>query len=229
MAWRSRREAAPKPKKTWGREFLESLGLAFLVYLIVANYAVAAYEIPSGSMLPTLQIGDHLLVNRCSYDLNLVPASLRVGLMDLTLPGGARPLVRLADPARGEIVVFQMAELGPEPLIKRVIGLPGETVQVRGGRVYINGQALADPWGRRAAQAGPGCAGDEFGPVTVPAGSYLVMGDNRCNSYDSRLWRAGQGGFVPRERILGQAKVIYWPGAAGEAASRMQRLGRLEP
>lgn len=229
MAWLLGRKAKPERPKTWGREFLESLGLAACFYLIVANYAVAAYEIPSGSMLPTLQIGDRLLVNRASYDLNLVPASVRAGFVDLALPGGARPLVRLADPGRGEIVVFHLPELGPEPLIKRVIGLPGETVRVSGGRVFIDGRALDDPWGRRQPNPAGGCGGDEFGPVKVPAGQYLVLGDNRCHSYDSRLWRAGQGGFVPRERILGQARIIYWPGAAGEAASRLDRLGRLEP
>lgn len=229
MAWLSRRPQQPHPAKPWRREFLESLGLALCFYFIVANYAVAAYEIPSGSMLPTLQIGDRLLVNRASYDINLLPASLRVGFIDLALPGGAHPLIHLADPRRGEIVVFQMPELGPEPLIKRVVGLPGETVQVREGRVIIDGSALDDPWGRRLPAAAGGCGGDEFGPVRVPEGHYLVMGDNRCNSYDSRLWRAGLGGFVPRGRILGQARLIYWPGAKGEAASAWDRAGRLEP
>ena len=220
------RPARTRPAKSWGRELLESLGLAFCFYLIVANYAVAAYEIPSGSMLPTLQICDRLLVSRLSYDLNLLPASLRLGLLDLPLPGGARSLWRLGDPQRGDIVVFQMPELNVEPLIKRVIGLPGEQVEVRDQRVSINGQPLADPWGQLTSTPVGGCAGADFGPVTVPAGHYLVLGDNRCNSYDSRLWMAGRGGFVPRERILGRARVIFWPGHEANPGDRWSRLGQ---
>lgn len=211
--------------KSWGRELLESLGLAFCFYLIVANYAVAAYEIPSGSMLPTLQIGDRLLVSRVSYDLNLLPASLRLGLVDIPLPGGATPLAHLDDPRRGDIVVFHLPELNPEPLIKRVVGLPGETVELRDQRVFINGQALADPWGQLTPAPLGGCAGADFGPVTVPADQYFMLGDNRCNSYDSRLW-AGHGGFVPRQRILGRANLIFWPGHEAQPGDRWSRLGR---
>lgn len=210
--------------KSWTRELLESLGLAFCFYLIVANYAVAAYEIPSGSMLPTLQIGDRLLVSRVSYDLNLLPASLRVGLVDIPLPGGAVPLARLDDPQRGDIVVFQIPELNPEPLIKRVVGLPGETVEVRQQRVHINGKPLSDHWGQLTPSLIGGCAGADFGPVKVPAGQYFMLGDNRCNSYDSRLWD-GHGGFVPRERILGRARLIFWPGHEAQPGDRWTRLG----
>lgn len=210
--------------KSWGRELLESLGLAFCFYLIVANYAVAAYEIPSGSMLPSLQIGDRLLVSRVSYDLNLLPASLRLGLLEIPLPGGSTPLWRLDDPQRGDIVVFHLPELNPEPLIKRVVGLPGETVELRGQRVFINGQALADPWGQLTPGPLGGCAGADFGPVKVPAGQYFMLGDNRCNSYDSRLW-AGHGGFVPRRRILGRASLIFWPGHQDQPGDRWSRLG----
>ena len=140
------------------------------------------------------------------------------------LPGGAVPLARLDDPQRGDIVVFQIPELNPEPLIKRVVGLPGETVEVRQQRVHINGKPLSDHWGQLTPSLIGGCAGADFGPVKVPAGQYFMLGDNRCNSYDSRLWD-GHGGFVPRERILGRARLIFWPGHEAQPGDRWTRLG----
>ena len=195
-------------KKPFWRELLESLSLAFVFYLIISNYVVQAYEIPSGSMRPTLLVGDKLMVSKLNYDITLLPGELRLGLASIDLPWPKVSLAQTGSPQRGDIIVFKNPEGGPIPYIKRVMALPGETVEVRGSGVFINGKRLDDAWGKylRGGRV-PG-----FGPVMVPADSYFVMGDNRDHSHDSRFWHDGKGGFVPREDIIGQAMVLYWPG-----------------
>ncbi len=165
-------------------EALKTIGLSvFLAFGIRAFVAEARY-IPSGSMEPTLQINDRLIVDKLSYNF--------------------------ADPQRGDIVVFNPTDTLQkqnfhDAFIKRVIGLAGEKVEVKGGRVFINDKPLREQY-----------IADEpnyqYGPVTVPQGQYLVLGDNRNNSYDSHYW-----GFVPREKIIGRAVVRFWPpNRAGE-------------
>lgn len=195
-------------KKTFWREMLESLSLAFVFYLIISNYAVQAYEIPSGSMRPTLLIGDKLIVSKLNYDITLLPGELRLGMTSIKLPWPQVTLTHTGSPKRGDIIVFQNPEGGPIPYIKRIMALPGETVAVRGSQVFINGKPLADAWGRYLNQGRV----PSFGPRTVPPDSYFVMGDNRDHSHDSRFWHNGRGGFVPREEIIGKALVLYWPG-----------------
>jgi signal peptidase I len=195
-------------KKPFWRELLESLSLAFVFYLIISNYAVQAYEIPSGSMRPTLLIGDQLIVSKLNYDITLLPGELRIGMANIKLPWPKVTLARVGTPQRGDIIVFKNPEGGPIPYIKRIMALPGETVEVRGQEVFINGKPLNDAWGRYLNQGRV----PSFGPVVVPGNSYFVMGDNRDHSHDSRFWHNGKGGFVPREDIIGQAVVLYWPG-----------------
>lgn len=212
------------PPKGRLRNLLESVGLALIAYLLLSNYVVLAYEIPSGSMIPTLQVGDRLLVWRTSYDLNLVPARLRLGPVEVSSPWGALNLTHLGQLKRGDIVVFHVQAVNPENMIKRVVGLPGELMEVRGGRVYVNGEPLADPWARHLG----GSPRDQFGPVTVPQDQFFVMGDNRDNSYDSRAWFGGRGGFVPRSSVLGRAWVLYWPGLDQASGQRWSRIGLLD-
>ncbi len=211
------------PKPAW-RNLLESLVLAFLAYLLLANYVVLAYEIPSGSMIPTLQVGDRLLVSRFAYDLNLLPSRVRIGPLEVNSPWGTVNLASLSQPERGEIVVFHTPAVNSESMIKRVLGLPGEVIEVRGGQVIINGQPLADPW---AHHLGGRNSAPDFGPAAIPAGHYFVMGDNRDNSYDSRAWFGGRGGFVARDQIQGRAWLIYWPGLDMLSGQRWSRLGLL--
>lgn len=210
-------------KKPFWRELLESLSLAFVAYLIISNYAVQAYEIPSGSMRPTLLVGDKLMVSKLNYDLTLLPGQLRLGLASINLPWPKINLAHIGSPQRGDIIVFENPEGGPVPYIKRVMALPGETVEVRGSRVFINGKRLDEAWGKylRGGRT-PG-----FGPVTVPADNYFVMGDNRDHSHDSRFWHQGKGGFVPREDIIGQAMVLYWPGNDQAKTVSWSRWGTL--
>ncbi len=180
--------------RTLFSNYLSPLLWALVLAAVLRAGVVQAYFIPSGSMEPTLLKGDHLLVGKSSYGVRL--------------PFSERVLVPMEGPRRGDIVVFAPPQGHGDDLIKRVIGLPGETVEVRHKLVYIDGRALADPWAHLSGRANPG--GDDFGPVRVPPGQYFVMGDNRDNSLDSRFWNQGRGGFVPRQDIRGRAFVILW-------------------
>jgi signal peptidase I len=181
--------------------------------LIIRTWAFQAFKIPSGSMKPTLLIGDHLLVSKSAYGVKL--------------PFSDRVLIPLGQPQRGEIIVFRFPEDRDKDFIKRVIGLPGDVLEVRNKMVYINGQHLEDPWAHYSDRIilPPGIQPrDNFGPVTVPADTYFVMGDNRDQSYDSRFWFGGKGGFVPKADILGKAMIIYWSLEDDSFAVRWSRL-----
>lgn len=192
-------------------ETAEALVVAILLAVVIRWGAVQAFKIPSGSMLPTLQIGDHLLVNKVLYGPRI--------------PYTAHRLFRLRAPRRGDIVVFAYPQDDSKDFIKRVIGEPGDTVEIRDKVVYVNGKPIRDPWGVRTdATVYP--AGferrDNYGPVTVPAGEYFMMGDNRDRSYDSRFW-----GTVAEARIRGKAFILYWSWDAERFWPRLGRMGRL--
>jgi signal peptidase I len=194
-------QAAPAPhRKSWIRETFESLAIAVILALFVRTFVVQAFKIPTGSMENNLLIGDHLLVNKMVFG----PGA--TGLERLVMPG--------RDIRRGDVVVFKYPEDPERDFIKRVIGLPGETLEVRDKRVYINGNRLDEPYVHYLEP--PSSAGqynevtsydlrERYGPVTIPAGRYFMMGDNRDNSQDSRYW-----GYLPREYIKGRALMIYW-------------------
>jgi signal peptidase I len=202
----------PRSKSTI-REYLEALIWAVVLALIIRTWAFQAFKIPSGSMKPTLLIGDHLLVSKSAYGLKL--------------PFSDRVIIPLGQPKRGEIIVFRFPEDRDKDFIKRVIGLPGDSLEVRNKMVYINGQPLEDPWAHYSDRIilPPGIQPrDNFGPVTVPADTYFVMGDNRDQSYDSRFWFGGKGGFVPKADILGKAMIIYWSWEDDTFGVRWSRL-----
>ena len=204
-----------KKNKSKFREYSEAIIVAVLLALFIRVEVVEAFRIPSGSMQPTLLIGDHLLVSKSAYGVKL--------------PFTDRVLAPVGEPRRGDVVVFRFPGAS-DPLIKRVIGLPGETIALRDKMVYINGKKLDDPWGRHAdlRTLPPGVSSrDYFGPVTVPRNQYFVMGDNRDQSYDSRLWNGGRGGFVPRRDILGRAVFIHWSWKDSTWDVRWARLGRV--
>jgi signal peptidase I len=152
--------------------------LSVLQGFLLRTFVAEARYIPAGSMLPTLQIGERLIIDKWSY--------------------------RFQSPKRGDIVVFSPTETlkqqnFKDAFIKRIIGLPGEKVQVKGGKIYINDQPIAENYIQEPTNY-------QFGPVTVPPHSYFVLGDNRNNSYDSYYW-----GYVPRENIIGKASKRFWP------------------
>ena len=187
-------------RKSTLREYFESIVIAVILALFIRTFVVQAFKIPTGSMENNLLIGDHLLVNKFVF-----------GPTDTALE---RALLPMGTIKRLEIIVFKYPEEPDRDYIKRVIGLPGETVEVREKKVYINGTALVEPYVHFLQ---PPAATSElhevtsfdvrerYGPVTVPAGQYFMMGDNRDNSADSRYW-----GFLRRDYIKGKALVIYW-------------------
>ena len=193
-------------KKSTAREYFESIVIAVILALFIRTFVVQAFKIPTGSMENNLLIGDHLLVNKFMFG----PTASRIE--SVLLPIGTIK--------RRDIIVFKYPEEPERDFIKRVIGLPGETVALREKKVYINGAPLDEPYVHFLQP--PGTAGSElhevtsfdvrerYGPVTVPLDHYFVMGDNRDNSQDSRYW-----GFLPREYIKGKALIIYWSYDAG--------------
>jgi signal peptidase I len=195
------------------REYLESIVVAIILALFVRTFAVQAFKIPTGSMEPNLLIGDHLLVNKLVYSPSLGHFE------DVLL--AKRPI------ARGHVIVFKFPEDPERDFIKRVIGLPGETVEIRGKQVYIDGRPLTEPYAHFIDQPlhpdDPeyGLRGDsargEWGPQVVPAGHLFVMGDNRDNSRDSRYW-----GFLPIDQVKGRAMLVYWSYAATREEYRRQ-------
>ncbi len=203
------------------REYAEAIVVAVLLALFVRTFVVQAFKIPSGSMLPTLQIGDHLLVNKFSYGVKL--------------PVLRTPLIHRQGPVRGDVVVFRYPRDRSLDYIKRVVAIGGDTVEVRDKQVFVNGKPVVEPHAHftnrdiMSAAAGPR---DNFGPVTVPEGKIFVMGDNRDNSYDSRFW-----GFVDLSDVLGKALIIYWSWDVDEslfslsrfASIRWSRLGHMVP
>ncbi|WP_353117210.1 signal peptidase I [Nitratidesulfovibrio sp.] len=172
-------------------EYVEALVVAFALAMLIRTFVVQAYKIPSGSMLETLQIGDHLLVNKFSYGVKL-PFTHKV-----VLPVG--------DPQRGDIIVFEYPGDPSIDYIKRIVGQPGDVIEVRNKQLYRNGEAVQEAYIRHSQPGIVMPVRDSFGPVTVPEGHYFAMGDNRDDSQDSRFW-----GFVPRGAIRGKAWVIYW-------------------
>jgi signal peptidase I len=194
------------------REYTEALVVALLLALFIRSFLVQAYKIPSESMLPTLQIGDHLLVNKLAYGLRL------------PFPW-EKLLVAWAQPSRGDVIVFVDPQDRTRDLIKRVIATAGETVDIRHKQIYINGEKVDDP---RASFTDnereiPGPR-DNFGPVTVPPHHVFTMGDNRDRSYDSRFW-----GFANLDDVEGKAMLIYWSWDGLDRWVRWERIGSLIP
>ncbi len=186
-------QARPRERSMW-REYAESLVVAVLLALAIRGFVVQAFVIPSGSMLPTLRVGDYILVNKFLYDFR----SIR----------------------RGDIVVFKYPRNESEDFIKRAIGLPGDSLEIIGPQVFINGKPLREPY---AVHAGPSPPADyHFGPIHIPPGRLFVMGDNRDNSLDSRFW-----GLLDHSKVLGKAAVIYFSVRSEDVPSGWGTLGFL--
>lgn len=219
-----------KGKKGIVREYIEAIAFALIAALILRALVVQAFRIPTGSMKDTLLIGDFLLVNKFIYG---VRTPSRIPIIDVKIPHVRLPAFK--KPKRGEIVVFKYPLDDRLDYIKRCIGLPGDTIEVKNGDVFINGK----PEGQKVLierkydpedgyyvleykmhttydkkyiirhYDSNSRAFDNYGPVVVPAGHYFMMGDNRDNSADSRAW-----GPLPYDNVLGQALIIYfsWDG-----------------
>jgi signal peptidase I len=193
-------------QKSVTREYGEAMFIALVLAIFIRTFFVQAYKIPSGSMEPTLLIGDHILVNKIVYGLRM-PDSL-LGLEIPGLPLGDY-VFHLAPVHRGDVVVFVFPPDRSKDFIKRVIGVAGDTIAVKNGVVWLNGSEMPDPhrhWEVSPQDRSPVSPRDNFGPVTVPPGKLFMMGDNRDRSYDSRFW-----GFVDLNDVEGRATIIYLP------------------
>jgi signal peptidase I len=204
-------------RKSVAREYFESIVIAVIMALFIRTFVVQAFKIPTGSMEPNLLIGDHLLVNKFVFGPS----------------GPERMILPTRDIRRGDIVVFKYPEDPERDFIKRVIGLPGDTVELKQHLVHINGTPLDEPYAHYLPRSASGLLDeftqgdvrDQYGPVVVPAGSFFVMGDNRDNSQDSRYW-----GFLPRSLVKGRALFIYWsiePGGGMSGVVTGARWSRL--
>ncbi len=188
--------------KSTVREYFESIVIAVILALFVRTWVVQAFKIPTGSMENNLLIGDHLLVNKFIFG----PTTGRL----------EHALLPVREPHRGDVVVFKYPDEPDRDFIKRVIGLPGETLELKSKKVYIDGRPLDEPYvhflepAHDAQEITSFDVRERYGPVRVPDGQYFVMGDNRDNSQDSRYW-----GFLPRGYIKGRALMIYWSYESG--------------
>lgn len=193
------------------REYAESIAIAILLALVIRTYLVQAFKIPSGSMEDTLAIGDHLLVSKFVYGTKIPFVDARV--------------LTVRDPRQGDVIVFEYPEDPSKDFIKRVIGVPGDVVEGKEKKLYVNGKLYANPHEVHKEkdiipkEMNPR---DTFGPITVPANSYFVMGDNRDRSYDSRFWK-----FVRRDQIKGLAFIKYWSWDHDKFRPRFGNIGRL--
>jgi signal peptidase I len=202
-------ESAEVPKKSVFREYAEAIGIALLLALFIRTFVVQAFKIPSGSMEDTLLVGDHLLVNKFAYGVkNPLTGAL-------WLP--------VSTPQRGEVIVFKFPQNPDQDFIKRVVGIPGDTVQGIDKKLYVNGKEITEPYVKhKRPEIIPGEVDprDTFGPVTVPPNALFVMGDNRDNSHDSRFW-----GFVDFRAIKGKSFMLYWSWDRDNFAVRWSRIG----
>jgi signal peptidase I len=181
------------------RQYTEAFLIAILLALVIRTFVVQAFKIPSGSMLPTLQIGDHLLVNKFLY--------------------------WFTDPQRGDVIVFKFPQDEGRDFIKRVIALPGDKVEVRGKRVYVNDKPVQESYAVHldpSMQENPHSPRDNFAPVQAPSGQLFMMGDNRDYSMDSRFW-----GFLDIKKIKGKAFIIYWSWDRERFRPRWGRIGKV--
>ncbi len=204
-------KSSPVKTKSKFREFIEAILAALLIAAFIISFVVQAFKIPSGSMLPTLLIGDHLLVNKFIYGVKI--------------PLLRKTIIPITDPQRGDIVVFIYPQDRSKDFIKRVIGTAGDKIEMKKKKLFLNDQAYTDTFGVYTdasiypAEMQPR---DNFGPVIVPKNSLFVMGDNRDHSLDSRFW-----GFVDLRDVQGKAWILYWSWDSDENNVRWNRLGKL--
>jgi len=198
-------------KKHIVREYAESIIVAVLLALVIRTFVIQAFKIPSGSMEDTLAIGDHLLVTKFLYGTKI--------------PFTDTKILKIRDPQRGDVVVFEYPEDPSKDFIKRVVGIPGDVVEGKDKKVFVNGKPFENPHEiHKEREIIPKAQNprDTFGPVTVPPDSYFVMGDNRDRSYDSRFW-----GFVKSSKIKGKALIKYWSWDSEKFRVRFKNIGRL--
>jgi signal peptidase I len=200
--------------KIW--EYTKAIITAILLALLIRTFCIQAFKIPSGSMIPTMLIGDHLLVNKIIYG-----TPVDIPFTDITvfhMPGFGKP-------QRGEIIVFKYPEDPTRDFIKRVVAVEGNTIQMIDGKLYVNGAYVNEPYIQHtdtSLRMGRLEPRDNFGPFLVPRNKLFMMGDNRDQSYDSRWW-----GYVDVKQVKGKALIIYWSWDSDKSFPRFERIGKL--
>ena len=206
-------------KKSLTREYIEAILIALLLALLIRTFIVQAFKIPSGSMEKTLLIGDHILVSKFSYGTHIpneIPFINTKLFDDIVLFSSV--------PERGDIIVFKFPKDETRDFIKRVIALPGDLLEVRRQKVFINNKPYEDARARHTESPSdsPLVPRDDFGPILIPEGHVFVMGDNRENSQDSRYW-----GYLNVKKIRGKALIVYWSWDRIESWVRFERFGKI--
>ncbi len=174
------------------REWTESILIAVILALIIRAFIIQAFKIPSGSMIPTFNVGDRIFVSKFIY-------GAKIPFTSLSLPAVRRP-------QRGDIIVFRSPETPKKDFVKRLIAMDGETVQIKDGSIFIDGRVVEEPSIRSVYYYNAGDYGSEGQTIKVPKDSYYALGDNSASSRDSRYW-----GFVPKKNLIGKVVFIYWP------------------
>ncbi len=206
----SKRNHSPKQKSTL-REYAEAILIALLLALFIRTFVVQAFKIPSGSMMNTLLIGDHILVNKFIYGVKN--------------PFTGATWIPFKNPQRKDVVVFKYPVNPKQDYIKRVVGVPGDTIEIRDKKLYVNGELQNEEYAiylDNRIIPGTVQKRDNMGPITVPEQSLFVMGDNRDNSYDSRFWN-----FVDFSSVKGKAFILYWSWDKENFSVRWNRLADL--
>lgn len=179
-------------KKSATREWIESILIAVVLAMFIRTFIIQAFKIPTGSMRMTLLEGDRILVNKFIYGAKIPFTNVR--------------LSKFRDPNRLDVVVFIYPEDKKRDFIKRLIAKGGETVELKNGEIFVNGNKIDDPRIRKIYYYNRGDFGEEGKAIKVPDNSYFVLGDNSVSSRDSRYW-----GFVDKNLVIGEAILIYWP------------------
>ena len=198
-------------RKSIVREYAEAILIALLLALFIRTFVVQAFKIPSGSMLNTLLIGDHILVNKFIYGIKN--------------PFSGNTWIPVKKPERGDIVVFKYPINPAQDYIKRVVGVAGDQIEIKNKKVYVNGTPQDESYAifldNKILSPGEQSR-DNMAPITVPPNSLFVMGDNRDNSYDSRFWK-----FVKLKAVKGKAFIFYWSWDKKNTSVRWNRIGNL--
>jgi len=205
-------EKASQPKrKSIFREYAEAILIALLLALFIRTFVIQAFKIPSGSMLNTLLIGDHILVNKFIYGIKN--------------PFNGNTWIPFKKPERGDIIVFKYPINPAQDYIKRVVGVAGDQIEIKNKKVYVNGELQDESYAifldNKILSPGKQSR-DNMEKITVPANSLFVMGDNRDNSYDSRFWK-----FVELKAVKGKAFLFYWSWDKENTSVRWNRIGNL--
>lgn len=219
MQLTSEKSVSKSKSKSVIRDYAEAIIIALLLALVIRAFVIQAFKIPSGSMKSTLLVGDHILVNKFIYGIRI--------------PYWNEELFHISQPKRQDVVVFRYPVDPSKDFIKRVIGLPGDTVRIQDKQVLVNDHPLSEPYAVYSdSRILPGSASprDNMGPIEVPPHCLFVMGDNRDESYDSRFWK-----FVDMADLRGKAFVIYWSWnrdgelslVPAQSYVRWNRIGRL--